>query len=130
MPVYHFRCDLCGGVDEVSRSIGEHLRSPRPYFCCGQQADRYFPPGPRVNAQDNVVGDYHYTGLKATDGTPIDTRAKHREYMYRHGLTTADDYTETWAKAQKAREAYRRGEGGGAITRDDIARAFARAQGG
>ena len=69
-----------------------------------------------------LAGDRHYDGLRATDGTPIDTRTKHREYMKRHGLTTADDYKQTWAQAEKQREAYRTGNGGGAVTRDDIAR--------
>lgn len=50
-----------------------------------------------------VVGDSHYDGLRATDGTPIDTRAKHREYMRANGLTTADDFTETWKKASESR---------------------------
>jgi putative FmdB family regulatory protein len=132
MPTYSFRCALCGGTMDVFRSISDHSRCPRPLFCCGAQAERYFPPTGRVNALDNVLaGDRHYIGLQAQDGTDISSRSKHREYMHRHGLTTADDYTETWAKAAKEREAYRRGESGkGAITRDDIARAFARHYGG
>lgn len=51
-----------------------------------------------------VYGESHYDGARATDGTPIDTRRKHREYMKAHGLTTADDYTETWKKAEKDRK--------------------------
>lgn len=51
-----------------------------------------------------VVGDSHYDGLRATDGTPIDTRRKHRDYMKAHGLTTADDFTETWKKAEADRK--------------------------
>ena len=69
-----------------------------------------------------LAGDRHYDGLRATDGTPIDSRTKHREYMKRHGLTTVDDYKQTWAQAEKQREVYRNGKGGGAVTRDDIAR--------
>jgi len=131
MPTYSFRCQKCEKTLDVFRTISDHLRSPRPLICCGEVADRYFPPGPRVNALDNALaGDRHYIGLSAQDGTDISSRSKHREYMHRHGLTTADDYTETWAKAQKAREAYRRGERGtGAITRNDIERAFAQAKG-
>ena len=75
-----------------------------------------------------LAGDRHYDGMQATDGTDISTRTKHREYMKRHGLTTVDDYRETWAKAQKARDEYRMTGKGGAITRDDIARAIARTQ--
>ena len=51
---------------------------------------------------DGVLwNDRSYEGLKATDGTDISSRTKHREYMRRHGLTTADDYTETWKRAEK-----------------------------
>ena len=69
-----------------------------------------------------LVGDRHYDGLRATDGADISTRTKHREYMKRHGLTTIDDYKESHAKAQAARDQYR--QRGGSVTRDDIARAI------
>jgi hypothetical protein len=53
-----------------------------------------------------VVGDSHYDGLRSPmDGADISSRTKHREYMRRHGLTTTDDYKDTWAKAAKDREA-------------------------
>lgn len=51
-----------------------------------------------------------YGGLRATDGTDISSRRKRREYMRRHNLVDANDYAETWAKAQKERETFRRGE--------------------
>jgi hypothetical protein len=50
-----------------------------------------------------VHGDLHYDGLRATDGTPIDTRTKHREYMKKHGLTTADDFKGEWSKTSQQR---------------------------
>ena len=65
--------------------------------------------------------DRHYDGLKATDGTDISSRSKHREYMKKNGLTTADDFKETWNKAGQQRAEYYQGKGGGAITRHDIA---------
>lgn len=66
------------------------------------------------------ISDAHYDGLRATDGTDISTRKKHREYMKRHGLTTADDYSSSWAKAAKQRDEYH--TRGGTITRKDILR--------
>ena len=48
----------------------------------------------------------HYEGLRATDGADISSKAKHREYMRINGLTTADDYKETWAKAAERREKF------------------------
>lgn len=71
--------------------------------------------------KDNImVSDAHYDGLRATDGTDISTRKKHREYMKRHGLTTTDDYKQTWTKRQQERENYY--QKGGTITRDHIRR--------
>lgn len=84
----------------------------------------------RLNADSGALwGDREYIGLKATDGTDISSRSKQREYMKRHGLTTADDFKDVWAKAQKDRDAYRQGLAGGAVTRNDIAEAIARLQG-
>lgn len=71
-----------------------------------------------------LAGDRHYDGLRATDGTPIDSRSKHREYMQRHGLATADDFRQSWAQAEKRRTDYRTTGRGGAVTRDDVGRAI------
>jgi len=40
-----------------------------------------------------IMSDRHYDGLRATDGTPIDTRVRHRRYMSERGLTTIDDFS-------------------------------------
>lgn len=50
-----------------------------------------------------VVGDSHYDGCQGPQGEDLTSRAKHREFMRRTGLTTADDYTETWRKAAEER---------------------------
>lgn len=50
-----------------------------------------------------VFGDSHYDGMRATDGTDISSRTKHREYMKANGLALASDFTETWASAEKRR---------------------------
>lgn len=60
---------------------------------------------------------------RATDGTPIDSRTKHRDYMKQHGLAMATDYTETWSKAEAAREAAREGNFDRQARREAIARA-------
>lgn len=67
-------------------------------------------------------GDRSYDGLKAPDGTDISSRSKHREYMKATGLTTADDFKETWAKAQEARSRYM--QQGGSFSRSDVERAI------
>lgn len=60
-------------------------------------ADR--EPEPRLQ----IVTDGHYDGLRATDGTPIDTRRRHREYMQANNLSLVSDWTNYWAKAKQER---------------------------
>jgi hypothetical protein len=52
------------------------------------------------------------------------SRSQHREYMKRNGLSTMDDWTQTWAKA--ARERADASRGIDASRRADIERAFAK----
>ena len=47
----------------------------------------------------------HYEGLRATDGTRIDTRRRHAEYMRREGVGLASDFRKTIAEAPKKRAA-------------------------
>jgi hypothetical protein len=95
-----------------SKELGELVEVTPDY----EQAPR--------EARDNFTSDAIYDGLRATDGADISTRTKHREYMRRNGLTTADDFKDTWAKAESRRDAYRTGKGGGAVSRDDVGRAI------
>ena len=67
-------------------------------------------------------GDRSYDGMKAPDGTDISSRTKHREYMKATGLTTADDFKQTWATAKQEREsAYTQG---GSFSKRDVERAI------
>lgn len=66
--------------------------------------------------------DRSYEGLRATDGTDISSRTKHREYMRANNLTTVDDFKDTWAKAQQQREQYR--QHGGTFSKRDVERAI------
>lgn len=77
---------------------------------------------PMRNDAGVLWGDRHYEGARATDGTDISTRTKHREYMAANNLALADDFKETWAKAQQQRE--RLYTQGGTFTRRDIERAI------
>lgn len=67
-------------------------------------------------------GDRNYDGVRAPDGTDISSRTKHREYMRATGLTTTDDFKDTWAKAKQERE--RLYSQGGTFRRQDIERAM------
>ena len=57
-----------------------------------------------------IMVDRFYENTRATDGTDIGSRSKHREYMKRNGLTTADDFKSTWAKQAEQREQIRQGQ--------------------
>lgn len=75
-----------------------------------------------LNHLGGLWSDRHYEGLAATDGADISSRRKHREYMKRNGLTTADDFKDTWAKAAKERERYY--TQGGSVRKSDIRQAM------
>ncbi len=77
-----------------------------------------------VAGHNPLAGDRHYDGMRASDGTDISTRTKHREYMRANGLTTVDDFKNQWAAQGKARDEYRTTGKGGAVTREDVARAI------
>lgn len=127
MPTYAYHCMKCNRDEELVRSIADYIHNPNPMFCCGKPMERWFAYAPDRAVHNALAGDRHYDGLRAPDGTDISTRTKHREYMKRHGLATADDFTDTWKKAEAQRNRYRSGEpGSGAVTRDDIARTIAR----
>jgi len=69
---------------------------------------------------NRVIGDSHYDGLRATDGTDISTRAKHRAYMKAHNLTTIDDFNVD-AMMKKKADYFTQG---GTVKRQDIERAI------
>lgn len=77
---------------------------------------------PLRNDAGALWGDRHYDGARATDGTDISTRSKHREYMRLNNVTTVDDFKDTWAKAREQRE--RLYTQGGTFSRRDVERAI------
>jgi hypothetical protein len=79
-----------------------------------------------VTAADSVLwNDRSYQDM----GDPrFASRKQHREYMKRNGLTTADDFTNTWQSAAKDRE--RALKGIDPTRKRDIAEAFHRVRRG
>lgn len=69
------------------------------------------------------LGKFEYNNLQATDGTPIDSRTKRREYMKRNNITDASDFKGTWEAAEKERTAFRQGHHDGKAIRETIERA-------
>ena len=79
-----------------------------------------------ARADSALWGDRSYEGMVAPDGTDISSRTKHREYMKAKGLTTMDDFKDSWAQAKKEREHYV--QNGGSFKRADIERAIYKLQ--
>src|SRR4051812_20837908 len=69
-------------------------------------------------------GDRYYDGIRSTDGVPIDTRSKHRAYMRERGLTTVDDYSQSWKDARVSRDDFFTGGGDKVARREAIERAI------
>ena len=67
---------------------------------------------------------YSASPFAGADGTVINSRRKHREYMRRHGLTTADDFTNHWQDAAKKRAEFFEGRADREERKWDIARAM------
>ena len=74
-----------------------------------------------------VLAGRFYENVKSPiDGTDIGSRARHREHMKRHNVTTADDFGREWAKAEKDREQIRNGGYDSKGRREDVSRAWDR----
>lgn len=77
----------------------------------------------------NSTEELVYGGLRATDGTPIDSRTKHREYMKANGLAMDSDFKEHRVKAAQRREEVLSGRADSKERREIIGRALHEARG-
>jgi predicted nucleic acid-binding Zn ribbon protein len=118
MPTYAYACSACGAQRELVMSISQYSHEPPQPMCCEQLMHRHFATAPALA----MVSEDHYQGLRATDGTDISSRAKHRAYMKAHNVTTVDDFKDTWARAAREREAVLAGQDQGRVA--DIAQAI------
>lgn len=64
------------------------------------------PSGDGYRFSDRMYSDKPFV---APDGTLIDSRKKHREYMKRNNLAIADDFKGTWERAAAERAAFYEG---------------------
>lgn len=101
-----------------------YIQSKEPPYELIEVSDDY-RPALRVDS-GALWGDRSYDGARASDGTDISTRTKHREYMRANNLTTMDDFKDSWAKAQEQRDHYR--QHGGTFSRRDVERAIQQLQ--
>ena len=70
-------------------------------------------PAPARGASPSIVSDRLYSDrpFRGHDGTLIDSRRKHRDYLKRHNLTTADDFKEVWKeKAEERAKFFKEGD--------------------
>lgn len=95
------------------------VQMKEPPYELVEVTDDYVSPS---RADSALWGDRNYEGMVAPDGTDISSRTKHREYMKAKGLTTMDDFKDSWAKAKESRERYY--QQGGSFKRADIERAI------
>lgn len=70
-------------------------------------AASYVPPEEAKDAPVMVGRFYEEVGPSPVDGSEINSRAKHREHMKRHGLTLMDDFKGEWARKAEQRERQR-----------------------
>lgn len=111
MPTYDYQCQVCGHEVPIFQTISEYIRAPIRPSCCTPEMERKLTVSPLMSGiQNALAGDRHYDGLQATDGTPIDSRTKHRQYMKDKGLTVMDDFKNTWKDAARDRELRRLGK--------------------
>lgn len=127
MPTYAYRCDHCGDTLETFMTIGQYMRNPPTFIHCGDRMERFFTVRPGSALENALASERHYEGMRATDGADISTRAKHRAYMKEKGVTTADDFKDTWKKAREDRAA--RAAGVDPSRRADVAHAFEKHRG-
>lgn len=99
MPTYAYRCIECGARHDCVMSMRAYIDTPPQPYHCGRPMQRHIE-APALA----MVGESHYDGLRASDGTDISTRAKHRRYMKERNLTTVDDFQNVWKDAARKRE--------------------------
>jgi hypothetical protein len=96
----------------------------------GDLVDVTDAPAPKLDADSGALwSDKGYTNCRATDGTVLDTRTKHREYMRSRGLTTIDDFPQHFERAAEARARHFQGAPDPSRAHD-IARAWEKRRGG
>ena len=72
---------------------------------------------------------YSANPFVAHDGTVIDSRKKHRDYMKRHSLSTVDDYSNQWKSQADERAKVFTGTNDREGRANDIAEAIRRSRG-
>lgn len=107
----------------MSRRRYRYIKTPTGETISEEVNPDYTGNGEPGGGRLELMLDSHYDGLRATDGTPIDSRAKHRQYMKANNLTTADDFNGAWRKAAAQRADFFTTGGDHAARREAVERA-------
>lgn len=111
MPTYDYQCSQCGVRDSRYQSISSYVRAPEVPVCHAHgEMERRLSVVPTAGLSNALAGDRHYENIRGPNGEDLSSRTKHREFMKATGLTTADDFNSTWAKAAAERTALRTGK--------------------
>jgi putative FmdB family regulatory protein len=125
MPTYDYKCSQCDVEYSVFQTIAAYVKDPtRPNCIEHGQMERKLSVVPGSAVGNALAGDRHYENMRATDGTDISSRSKHRQYMKANGLTTADDFKQTWSKNAEDRQAFRSATHQDSSLKQDIAQAI------
>lgn len=127
MPTYDYQCAECGYAASKIQSIRSYCEQPIVPECPQHNdtfMERKLSVVPAAAGSYALAGDRHYEGMRATDGTDISSRSKHRQYMKNNNLTTIDDYSKTWSKAAEERQAFRSAAHQDTSLRSDLAQAL------
>jgi hypothetical protein len=88
------------GTSETAKERGRFIYDPVQKKLV--RAEDYRPPDRALDAP--IMVDRFYENTKATDGTDIGSRAKHRAYMKANGLASADDFSPGWYAARRSEQ--------------------------
>lgn len=88
MPMYDFKCALCGNVAENVHLQITHESKDRP-LCCHEPMAYHITSVPMVHWVDPVIQPFRSIATK--DRPVITTTKQNREYMKRNGLVDANE---------------------------------------
>ncbi|WP_321874874.1 FmdB family zinc ribbon protein [Burkholderia cenocepacia] len=90
MPIYTYRCDICGKTDSAFRKIAERDRYPQIDCECRTGDGRQPRAVSRIVEAPYVapdIGPYQAVAVDVATGRPpvINSRSAHREFLKRNG---------------------------------------------
>jgi hypothetical protein len=95
------------------RIFGSERSKAKGRFIFDEAQQKFVPAGEYVEpprALDApILSGRFYESTKATDGTDIGSRTKHREYMKQNNLTVADDFKQQWQGQETKRQEFFQG---------------------